>query len=146
MPDVVGDQRYAELNEWSGGSAESRADYEQALQAALESALDGKPHPAARQQPKPKAPAALAPAPPPNPTALVDAPTAVVGDQVIVRRKAWPRASCTEHGGSGWSATVRSRTSHTAVVRFTSAHTADGRAYEDTRLPRHFLAQQAPGA
>ena len=42
---------------------------------------------------------------------------------------------CDEHGGAGWEALVVRSTAVTAVVRYVSARTADGRPYADDRLP-----------
>ena len=67
----------------------------------------------------------------------------MVGDTVVVRRPAWPGYPCTENGGAGWSATVRSATGVTVVVRFDKARLSDGRAYEDMRVPRMHIARRA---
>ena len=58
---------------------------------------------------------------------------------VLVPAEVWPRYRCTEHGGAGWQATIISASRVTAVVRFTTARAADGRPYEDERLPLHLL-------
>ena len=66
-------------------------------------------------------------------------PGYVVGRAVLVPRSVYPRYPCAERGGAGWEATVLSATSRTAVVRYAWAATAQGRPYEDVRIPLRLL-------
>ena len=59
----------------------------------------------------------------------------MAGRRVLVPSALYPRYVCREHAGSGWESLVLSATRVTAVVRFLYARTADGRPYEDERLP-----------
>ena len=60
-----------------------------------------------------------------------------VGRRVLIPAEVHPTYACTEHNGTGWEALVMSATSLTAVVRLIGPQrlTADGRRYEDERLP-----------
>ena len=58
-----------------------------------------------------------------------------IGTEVAVPSETWPDFDCREMGGRAWQATVVSSTGLTAVVRFTHAKSATGRAYADVRLP-----------
>ena len=64
-----------------------------------------------------------------------DPDSLAVGDLVIVASEAWPSYACQEHGGAGWSATVRRLSRSTATVSFNEARTRDGRPYQDARVP-----------
>ena len=66
-------------------------------------------------------------------------PGHVVGRTVLVPRSVFPRYPCAERGGAGWEATILSATSRTAVVRYAWAATAQGRPYEDVRIPLRLL-------
>ena len=66
-------------------------------------------------------------------------PGHVVGRTVLVPRSVYPRYPCAERGGAGWEATILSATSRTAVVRYARATTAQGRPYEDVRIPLRLL-------
>ena len=57
---------------------------------------------------------------------------------VIVPRELWPRYSCSEHDGVGWSAEVISEQNGRLVVRFLHARTMDGRTW-----PTHSLRSGA---
>ena len=138
VPSVVGDQRYAELVEWQ--CTQSQSDYEKALQQTI-AGEGAKAQPTQRAQAK----RPRAPTPPAAPVDLTDAADANVGDQVVVRQLAWPAYTCTENGGAGWCATVKSATGVTVVVRFHEARSSDGRAYEDMRVPRVHIARLAQG-
>ena len=66
-----------------------------------------------------------------------------IGTEVAVPSETWPDYDCREMGGRAWQATVVSSTGLTAVVRFTHAKSAAGRAYADVRLPHaglHLMA------
>ena len=58
-----------------------------------------------------------------------------IGTKVAVPSETWPDYDCREMSGRAWQATVVSSTGLTAVVRFTHAKSAAGRAYADVRLP-----------
>ena len=58
-----------------------------------------------------------------------------VGDRVIVPTCLWPQYRCRENDGRGWSATVITVTTATALVHFTSATTRAGQPYQNERLP-----------
>ena len=66
-------------------------------------------------------------------TPLTEKPRA--GDPVLVPSNLWPQYRCKENEGHGWSATVKSVTTVTALVRFTTATTRAGDPYADVRLP-----------
>ena len=138
VPSVVGDQRYAELVEWH--CTQSQSDYEKALEQTI-AGESAKAQPTQRAQAK----RPRAPTPPAAPVDLKDAADANVGDQVVVRQLAWPAYTCTENGGAGWCATVKSATGVTVVVRFHEARSSDGRAYEDMRVPRVHIARLVQG-
>ena len=61
--------------------------------------------------------------------------TNAVGRTVMVAAARWPQYNCAELGGAGWEATVLQCSRVTALVRFTKAHTNDGRRYCDERVP-----------
>ena len=79
-------------------------------------------------------PAADAEPPPPSDLSPLT-PDNAVHRRVLVPVEVWPRYNCTEHNGAGWEATVVSCTRVTAVVKFAYARAADGRPYENERLP-----------
>lgn len=84
------------------------------------------------------------PAPAPAPTRAGTAPLSArprVGDDVLVPASLWPQYRCRENEGHGWSATVLSITSVTALVHFTTATTRSGQPYMDERLPWNKLHQ-----
>ena len=126
VPRVAADQGYAQLG-LTGASPTDAAlhrDFEVAF-AAAHTVAPAEP-PNASPSPSP------GPAPPPI---LQPLHTVRQGMQVVVAVSKWPRYKCTDNGGKGWTATVVSHTSVTAVVNFTHAVTRDGRPYVDCRLP-----------
>ena len=88
---------------------------------------------------------APAPAPPRAGTHAGTAPLSAkpcVGDEVLAPANLWPQYRCRENEGHGWSATVLSVTSVTALVHFTTATTRSGpKPYADERLPWKKLHQ-----
>jgi hypothetical protein len=140
VPSVVGDQRYAELVEWQ--CAQSQRDYSDALEQAPTNRAVVQQSEERCQAKRPRLQLETQPASG-EPVELTPAEDAVVGDTVVVRRPAWPGYPCTENGGAGWGATVRSATGVTVVVRFDKARLSDGRAYEDMRVPRMHIARRA---
>ena len=135
---VSGCQRYAEVMQHI--SANPR-DLQRAYAAAASGASDED------AQQAPQAPLQLSPPwrannhPPPaasgpprlGSTPLTSKPS--VGARLLVPSNLWPQYRCNENEGHGWSATVRSVTAVTAVVRFTTATTRAGEPYADVRLP-----------
>ena len=145
---VVGDQGYAHLlNHLNGNRDRAAAIQDFATALSGQQAAPAAPAPAAtgRAAARPAAApparaAAHAPpqppqAPPPPPDLRPLAPDNAVGRRVLVSRARWPQYACREHGGTGWEATVSSATRTTAVVRFSFATTADGRLYQNERVP-----------
>jgi hypothetical protein len=152
---VVGDQGYAQLVDHLNGNR-NRAAAIQDFAAALngQQPAPASPQPAAAGRvaagrvaaaarpaaASPARAAALAPpqppqAPPPPPDLRPLALDNAVGRRVLVSRARWPQYACHEHGGAGWEATVSSATKTTAVVRFSFNTTADGRPYQNERVP-----------
>ena len=130
------DAGYAEL-----GSAFASASLERAVTDDYAAARSGR---ASQRPPAPRAPTPIttelgpgAPAPAATGLGTGAAPRREdgVGCRVLVPRALWPQYTCNENGGAGWSATVVAFGGSTAVVSFTVATTADGRRYEDERLP-----------
>jgi hypothetical protein len=143
---VVGDQRYAELVEAHAGprGRDAQRDYDEALKEAMSTATDARHLPKEKtpgRRPPPKTPPAGAATTPAPPAVLTAADTLAPGDAIVVRREAWPKHSCHELGGSGWTATVTSLSKVTALVRFSQCTTAYVRHYEYVRVPRHLLAK-----
>jgi hypothetical protein len=145
---VVGDQGYAHLLNHLNGNRDRAAaiqDFATALNGQQAAPAAPAPAAAGRAAARPAAAsparaAALAPpqppqAPPPPPDPRPLAPDNAVGRRVLVSRARWPQYACHEHGGAGWEATVSSATRTTAVVRFSFATTADGRPYQNERVP-----------
>ena len=58
-----------------------------------------------------------------------------MGRRVLVPATLYPQYKCSEHAGTGWEGLVLSATAATAVVRFLHDRAADGRPYQDERLP-----------
>ena len=137
-PKVVADQDYAELfNSMNLGGASRRA-----FMDDWAAALSGTTAPTTAAGPTQGAPPTRAP-PAAAPTAVpprTGPPTPLqrdnaVGRRVLVPSALYPQYNCSEQSGRGWESLVLSATSVTAVVRFLYARTADGRPYEDERLP-----------
>ena len=62
-------------------------------------------------------------------------PTNAKGRRVLVPRSTWPEYTCTEQGGSGWAASVKScNAKGVAKVQFESAVDDEGRPYPDEYL------------
>ena len=98
------------------------------------------------QTPQPTAaqPAATATPTPANPTLVAPDLTPIthanaVGRRVLVPAEIYPQYKCSEHQGRGWECLAMTATAQTVKVRFTFARTADGRPYEDERLPMSLL-------
>ena len=74
---------------------------------------------------------------PPGPLLPIARPrteTFAVGDYVVVPRAVYPTYPCREYDGGGWEGLIMSRRGTVAVVKFTRATTANGRAYLDVPL------------
>ena len=98
------------------------------------------------QTPQPTAaqPAATATPTPANPTLVAPDLTPIthanaVGRRVLVPAEIYPQYKCSEHQGRGWECLAMTATAQTVKVRFTFARTANGRPYEDERLPMSLL-------
>ena len=133
VPVVSNDQRYAELLSDLAGPRQAAVarDFERGDIGTQDDASSSPPPQPPRTQ--------IARAPPTQPLAQAP-PSALsgpsdVGRRVLVPRGLWPAYTCTEHGGAGWEAVVRSASHTTAVVRFCHARTARGLSYADERLP-----------
>ena len=86
------------------------------------------------------APAPAAAAPNLQPLSQANA----VGRRVLVPADIYPTYRCSEQQGRGWECTVMTASSLTAKVRFTTAHTSDGRPYADERLLLALLQPMQP--
>ena len=143
VPTVVGDQHFAELV-GSFGAHDQRAT---AATAAAQHGQDADAPPPAVPPMAPPGTGRLrasAQVTPPAEAPPVDQrPLAVdnaVGRRVRVPADLWPRYACSELNGSGWAAVVVTASSVSAVVRFLYAQTADGRPYQNVRVPLHRLS------
>ena len=126
VPIVSNDQRYAELLSDLTGPRQA------AVARDFERGDIGTQHDASART-------HIARAPPTQPFAQTP-PHALsgpsdVGRHVLVPRGLWPAYTCSERGGAGWEAVIRSASHTTAVVRFCHARTARGAPYADERLP-----------
>ena len=142
MPRVSADQGYAQLVN-DGLSPARRLDeqrvFEDAFAASIATPRDDPPQqPAVPNRPTPS------PRPQAPPLDLRPLSAASPGLEVVVPAELWPRHTCTENGGAGWSAVTTSLTSVTAVVHFTLATTRDGRPYADHRLTLRDLRVACP--
>ena len=143
VPRVSNDQGYAALlHDLTGpGSAAAQGNFDGVGNAPLRRRTAG-PSPL---QPRTHAPSQITPpaaSPPPPPTQRPPSPLTAdvaVGRTVLVPRSVYPTYGCTEHGGRGWEAVIRSASSKTAVVRYAHAATSRGRRYADMRLPLRLL-------
>ena len=148
---VFADQGYAELvGNLAGarGTAEQRA-YEEALRAAMDPyrrETEGRAPPTPGRALHTNKPSRSGTAERADPVAEPQqSPGGPVGESlqtgtpVAVLRATWPRYACKEMAGKAWHATVVSRTTGAATVRFTNNCARDGRRYEDVRLPLEAL-------
>ena len=130
-PRVSNDECYAEI---MGEFAQNALERQTAADFAAAAASPGR-----TCSPAVTAPRAATPRMAPLPPAPTDGPALTAsnakGRRVLIVSQLYPQETCDEHGGVGWEAVVQSATSLTAVVRFTSARSPDGRPYEDERLP-----------
>ena len=142
-PKVVADQDYAELfNSMNKGGAARRNHMQDWALASANDAAGPTPvaHPPATPvraaAVRTAAPSPAKPFPPPaaQPSAPLNRGNAV-GRRVLVPATLYPQYTCSEHAGAGWEGLVLSATAVTAVVRFLHDRTADGRPYQDERLP-----------
>ena len=140
---VSGCERYAEVMQHvSAGPRETQRAYAAAASGADDDASAEGPPQQMPQLPLQLSPPRRAHAAPPletrtpprlGTTPLTERPRA--GDPVLVPSNLWPQYRCKENEGHGWSATVKSVTTVTALVRFTTATTRAGEPYADVRLP-----------
>lgn len=140
---VSGCQRYAEVMQHiSADSRETQRAYATAASGADGDGLAASSAQQALQAPLQLSPPRRARSTPASATSLparlgttplTNQPS--VGDQVLVPSSLWPQYRCKENEGHGWSATIKSVTAVTALIRFTSAVTRAGEPYADVRLP-----------
>ena len=137
---VTADQGLPELWQTIGSqrSKAVRADYEAARKGLDASTTPASAEPTQATPPAPRKARAQTPSggstqPPPDTTPLTR--DNAVGRRVLVPATLWPAYVCSERGGAGWEAVVRSATAVTVVVSFTTATDKLGRQYEDSRLP-----------
>ena len=132
---VQGDEGYAHfLSELNLGStkrvfSKEAEKYERGPTTAAQSTAVQ--NPATTRQPSTTAAAAA-------PAKLSPAPADIkVGDAVVLPKRLWPKETCHELGGAGWTATVRKATATgtAATISFTHARSRDCRPYEDVLVP-----------
>ena len=112
--------------------AESEQDSSKAEEAAYEAALC-----AALQGPTKQAAVAPPPSPaaPPSPTSADSLP-----DRVLIPAAVYPKETCTENGGEGWTAILLSASKHTFKLAFPNARDDTGAPFAPVRLPKHCVA------
>ena len=138
-PKVVADQNYAELFNSMSGSGATRRNHMQDWASALANNAAGPVvhtpvtpmRTKARTAPSPATAVPPSAAQPLTPLSRGNA----VGRRVLVPATLYPQYKCSEHAGTGWEGLVLSATAATAVVRFLHDRAADGRPYQDERLP-----------
>ena len=134
-PRISGDDAYASVFRMANGRNRDQrammADWAEASAGQAEdgrgAAMTGGPRVATRAHAAAAAAPAIAPLTKDN----------AVGRRVLIPAEVHPTYACTEQNGAGWEALVMSATSVTAVVRLIGPQrlAADGRRYEDERLP-----------